>query len=335
MKWHLLVGILISAVFGLFVVYQIDFTQLKAALQSAHHVFLIIASLALLSTNLIRAWRWQYLLDPVKPIGILSLLSATCIGFMANMLLPAHAGEVVRAYVLGRKEQVSTMASLATIVVERVAALLSLLVFLVFVLIYATFPPEMTSVEAGLRMGGYIFAIVCLGLIGGLWLFKSKTAQTIRFVTRGLSFLPMQWREGLIQALRSFAVGLDAIKQGWNLVSIILLSLLLWLAVGLSNSLVFYAFDLQLPLFAAFFILVVQVVGVMIPSSPGYVGTYHAAVIAGLAVFEVTREMALSVAIMMHAAFFFPFILAGLFFLWGESFTFRELSSVKAQNVGD
>ena len=92
-----------------------------------------------------------------------------------------------------------------------------------------------------------------------------------------------------------------------------------------SNLLIFYAFDLHLPMFAAFFILMVQILGVLIPSSPGFVGTYHAAVVAGLAVFEVTQELALSIAILMHAAFFFPCILVGLIFLWGENLTLREL----------
>ena len=109
------------------------------------------------------------------------------------------------------------------------------------------------------------------------------------------------------------------------MISVILLSFLLWSVLALSNSLIFSAFNLQLPWPAAFFILFIQVVGVMIPASPGFIGTYHASVVSGLALFAVPTELGLSVAITMHAAFFFPCILIGLVFLWFENLTLHQL----------
>jgi uncharacterized protein (TIRG00374 family) len=331
MKWHVVLGIVISTIFVVLICAWIDFNQLATALQSAHYLFLVSAALALVSTHVIRAWRWRYLLEPVKPVRILPLLSATSIGYLANMLLPAHAGEIMRAYLISRKEQVSTMASLATIVVERVADLVCLLLVLMYVLMFANLSLEMIAIAQGLRIGGYVATLLCLVLIGSLWFVKARTAMAIRLISGCMVFLPHRWCKRLIVALQSFALGLQAIKTGWHLVAILGLSLLLWSVIALSNLLMFHAFNLHLPLFAAFFILVVQVLGAMIPSSPGFIGTYHAAVVAGLAVFEVTQELAFGVAIMMHAAFFFPFILVGLIFLWGESLTLRELRVVSAQ----
>jgi hypothetical protein len=335
MKWQVSLGIGISAVCVWFILARVDFKQLASILQSAHYLFLVLATLIVVATLIIRAWRWGYLLEPVKPVGLLHLLSATAIGFMANMLLPARVGEVVRAYVIAQKEHVSTMASLATIVVERVIDLLSILLVLICILIFTTFPLEMVPIAEGLRMGGYVSGFICLLLVSGLWLLKARTPQMVRLIRGCLIFLPKRWRECLLEALHSFVQGLQAIKRGWHLMSILLLSLCLWAAVALSNFLIFYAFGLRLPFFAAFFILVVQVLSVMVPSSPGFIGTYHAAVVAGLAVFEVTQELALSVAIMMHATFFLPFILIGLFFLWSESFSLRDLRTMKTQSFED
>jgi uncharacterized membrane protein YbhN (UPF0104 family) len=101
--------------------------------------------------------------------------------------------------------------------------------------------------------------------------------------------------------------------------------------MALSNFLILCAFGLHLPLYAAFFFLVVQILGVMIPASPGFIGTYHAAIIAGFTVFEVPQELALSVAIIMHATFFFPFILVGLIFLWWENLSLRDLRVPKVR----
>jgi len=80
-------------------------------------------------------------------------------------------------------------------------------------------------------------------------------------------------------------------------------------------------------------LLVFQGFGITIPSSPGFIGTYHAAVVAGLAVFGISYELAIGVAIIMHAAFFLPFIVLGLVFLWTEHVSLQEVWSVKAKNA--
>jgi uncharacterized membrane protein YbhN (UPF0104 family) len=104
--------------------------------------------------------------------------------------------------------------------------------------------------------------------------------------------------------------------------------------VAFSNVCVFYAFGLRLPFIAAFLVLGMQMLGVTIPAAPGFIGTYHAAVVAGLAVFEVATELALSMAIVMHATFFFPFLLIGLLFLWWESLSLRDLRTANILRRG-
>jgi uncharacterized protein (TIRG00374 family) len=330
MKWNVLLGIVISIGFVLGILYQVDFTQLLTALQSVRPVPLVLAALLLVFTHLMRAWRWRYLLEPVKLIPTLPLFSAVSIGFMANMLLPAHAGEVVRAYIIGRKAQVNTMASLGTIVVERVMDFVAILLVLVFVLSAVRFPSEMASVARYLRIGGYIAALCGSALIGVLWFLHARTAQTMRLLRLCLAFLPVRWLDYLCTVLSTFAAGLQTLQKGHHLLPVFGLSLFLWIVVGLSNMLVLHAFDLHFPLYAIGLILVFQTFGAVIPSGPGFIGTYHAAVIAALGIFSVPHELALSVALVMHASFFFPFILVGLVFLWQESLSLHDLWTIKA-----
>jgi uncharacterized protein (TIRG00374 family) len=148
-----------------------------------------------------------------------------------------------------------------------------------------------------------------------------------------LTMLPQRWCDRLLEALTAFALGLQSLRKGWHVLAVFGLSLLLWLTVAFCNVLIFHAFDLDVPLMAALFILVVQIISAAVPSGPGFIGTYHAGVVAGLAVFEVAQELALSVAMLMHASFFFPFILVGLLFLWGESLSLRDLRMVRAPNL--
>jgi uncharacterized protein (TIRG00374 family) len=154
-----------------------------------------------------------------------------------------------------------------------------------------------------------------------------------KFLQISLAFLPKSYLNRLRGALTSFVSGLQTLKRREGLVPTIILSCLLWTMFALSNLLILRSFDLRLPTYSAFVILVFQILGVTVPSSPGFIGTYHAAVIAGLSVFGVSQELAVSVAIIMHAAFFLPFILAGLFFVWKENISFQALRSVRTSET--
>jgi uncharacterized protein (TIRG00374 family) len=330
MKWNVLLGIVISIGFVLGILYQVDFTHLLTVLQSVRPVPLALAAVLSIFSHLIRAWRWRYLLEPVKLVPTLPLFSAVSIGFMANMLLPAHAGEVVRAYIIGRKAQVNTMASLGTIVVERVMDFIAILLVLLFVLSAMHFPPEMASVARYLRIAGYIAALCGSTLIGMLWFLHARTAQTMQLLRLCLAFLPARWLDYLCTMLSTFAAGLQTLQKGHHLLPVLGLSLFLWIVVGLSNMLVLHAFDLHFPLYAIGLVLIFQTFGAVIPSGPGFIGTYHAAVIAVLGIFSVPHALSLSVALVMHASFFFPFILVGLVFLWQESLSLHDLWTIKA-----
>ncbi len=67
-----------------------------------------------------RAWRWHYLLKPLKSIPTKDLFPTVTIGYFGNNILPARAGELLRAIVLKKDEDIPISASLATIIVERV-----------------------------------------------------------------------------------------------------------------------------------------------------------------------------------------------------------------------
>jgi hypothetical protein len=333
MKWQALFGIGLSIVLGAFVLTQMDFDRLGTAFQTAQYRFVILAALVQISTHLVRAVRWGYLFEAVKPVSLGALVSATAIGFMANMVLPAHAGEVVKAYVISRREQVSTMTALATIVMERMGDLVTMVCILLLVLVTPGLPLTEGPLAAGLRIGGY--SAVGLGalLIGSLWYLHTNTAHMLRLLAYPMRCFPSTWRTRLLQALTSFAAGLQTFRQGRHLLLVLGLSLLLWALIGFSNWLVLRAFGLHLPIVAAFFILVIQVLSVSVPSGPGYIGTFHAAVVAGLGVFHLAPELALTLAIMMHATFFFPFIVIGIGFLWGESLSLRDLSAAQAHSL--
>jgi uncharacterized protein (TIRG00374 family) len=280
---------------------------------------------------LIRSLRWRYLLKHIKTVTKLNALSATVIGAMGDMIIP-RMGDFVRAYVMGKKEEVSKVASLATIVVERALDTLCILIILLLILAFSGFPVESTpSLAQSLKMGSYSLSLLCLVLIGFLLLLRFRPAQIIRLIKASLGFLPEKWLERIIRILESFIFGLQGIQKGWHLLYVILLSALLWNMYALVNFLILRSFGLNLPFSAGFYFILFQVLGLAIPSSPGFVGTYHAAVVAGFAIFEVSQELAVSVAIIMHAVIISSSLSFGFMFLWKEGLSFREIWSTRTE----
>jgi uncharacterized protein (TIRG00374 family) len=163
----------------------------------------------------------------------------------------------------------------------------------------------------------------------GLWLLRAQTALIIRGIRVCLGFLPARWLAHLTTLVQAFASGLAGLHERWRVLLLLCQSLALWMLMAGSDMLVLGAFGLHLPLFGVCFVLVVHVLGVMIPAAPGFLGTYHAAVVVGLAVFGVSRELAFSIALVMHAVFFFPSLVLGGVFLWKEHLSLRDLWALK------
>jgi hypothetical protein len=233
--------------------------------------------------------RWQYLMDPIKPLGLGPLYSATIIGFMANGLLPVRMGELVRAYVIGEKGGVSKSASFGTIVVERIFDGFAVLLILFLLAAFMPIPPGMEEYGAKLRWVGGISFAANLAVFSLLALLVFRRGPMIGRWTA--SSVPPGGNEKSIELLSSFADGLEIIRRGGRLAAVVVYSIGLWALSIVPNYIMFFAFGIDLPFHAAAFLLVAMAFGVMIPSSPGFIGTYHAAVVAGLA-FSIPQELA-------------------------------------------
>src|SRR5512136_486411 len=119
-RWQFWVGVLISVVLMWWALSKLDLARAWAAVESANYWWLIPGIAIFFVDVWVRAWRWHYLLKPLKSISTRTMFPIVCIGYMGNNIYPARAGELLRAYVLRRREGVPISASLATVLVERV-----------------------------------------------------------------------------------------------------------------------------------------------------------------------------------------------------------------------
>jgi glycosyltransferase 2 family protein len=321
---HVWIGIGISLALVIYLFARVDYGHLWLSLTSADLSLLLIAAVLQAGTLVIRAWRWQYLLKPLKRVRFSNSMSATAIGLMANMILPVRLGEIVRAVVLGHRERIDKSASFATVVIDRLLDGFTILFILVVLLLVAALPLDQ-GWQQRLRWGGVMFFLLYGGVFALLFYLHRAPAQVLQRVRRCCAGLPARWVDRLCHFLGSFSEGLHTLDHTEDLGQIAVTSLVLWGLIGVYNFLIVLAFQLHLPLTVGFILLVAQAAAVMIPSSPGFVGTHHAASVACLSLWGVSPEVSLGVALVMHAIGYFLTIAIGAVYLWAVGLSMRDL----------
>jgi len=315
-------GIAISIVFMWLLFRNINFGELMAALRGANYWWLAPNIVMVMFAMYQRAYRWKFMLRPIKEVPFDKLLSATCIGFMANNVLPLRLGEFVRAYSLAYQDRgVSKSASLATIFVERmVFDLVALLLIFGAVLTFArvNIPDEM-------KAGVYVAIIVALSGLALMLYLALRPTQAGERITRYLFFLPDRVKESIKSVVVKFSGGLEFMIQAKASSWVGIQTLFVWLFMGASNYFVFLAFGFRLPLEASYFLLVVVSISILVPSSPGFVGVYHAGTVFTLTQYGIGKEEALSFALVLHAAQYVPITLMGFYYLRKGHLSLKQL----------
>lgn len=315
-------GIVITVGFLIFLFYKVDYKELGGALRNANYWWLIPNIILIMVTMVFRAYRWKHMIQPIKPIPIPRLFSITMIGFMANNVLPFRLGEFVRAYSLSSKEEVSKSASLATIFVERIVFdLLALLVIFGIVLVIS----PLIVVEE-LKIGAIV--TICTGLAGLLFAvyLSSRSQRDSHIMKRVLSIFPARLRPILENTVAKFATGLEFMRDWRQVFWVTFHTFVIWAVMGLSNYFILLAFGWSdIPVAASFVILVVVSILITVPASPGFIGVYHYGTVLSLSFYGISKEQALSCALVMHATQFLVITLVGFYYLRREHLSLKAI----------
>jgi uncharacterized protein (TIRG00374 family) len=296
-------------------------------IRTARPGWLLLAAGTATLTFPIRTVRWRYLLrDQGAVLPVPPLWHATAIGFMANNLIPARAGEVARAYAAHALTGVRFTTAFASIAVERVFDGL----FLVGLLV------------AGFLAGGFTTDAAVQGVplsriaLGGAGLFGSVFVVALAVVwqpavTRRLAhalfqrLLPGRWADRILVLVDGALDGLSALRAPGRLGAVLVWSLVLWLTNAASFTLAFVAFGLSLPWGAALVLQGLLAFGVAVPSTPGYFGVFEGVTRAALTLYGVRASSAVSLAIGYHITGFVPITALGLASLWVANLHLRDL----------
>lgn len=322
-------GICVSVFFMVLLFRKIDFAQLVIALRSVDYRYIVLAVVFTFISYFLRAVRWRYLLISEKKIPLSSLYPATIIGYMANNLLPARLGEFVRAYILAKREQLETPSVFASLVIDRLFDGFTVLVMLLITLFTVRLPLGMEDAALALKTGGIVMFLLYCGVIVFLFLLKLQTMRTLSFVRFLLKPFPERFSESLIPMLGSFIGGIRLSSRSRHIAAILLSSVLIWTFAVLPVDMTLRSFGINLPISASMFIMVLLVFAVMVPASPGFIGTYHYACFKGLSVFGISETTSLSIALIIHGMAFFPVIIAGFYHLWSNKISLTDIKKVE------
>lgn len=317
----------VSAVITIFFLYLAfrgtNFGDLYESMRRANYWWMIPNFACVMISHYLRAWRWRYMLEPVKPnLSMRSLFSGVMVGYMMNNVLP-RAGELVRPYTLGKLEDVPKGAAFGTIIVERIMDMVSFLALVALIpLVYhgplkESFP---WLVDAGIVISVITFAL--LAFFVGLAMRRDWADSVVR---RFEKILPARIGERLEGIVHSFLDGFMFLRRPGRFASIAVLSVLIWGLYILMMYAAFFAFDLQhLGLTGALVVQAISSIGVALPT-PGGTGTYHAFTSQTLGrLYGIDATVALSYATVTHAVGFIGVTLVGLWYFLRDHIRVRE-----------
>ncbi|MGD8330713.1 MAG: lysylphosphatidylglycerol synthase transmembrane domain-containing protein, partial [Acidobacteriota bacterium] len=291
----------------------LDFGEVLAELRHADYRWVVLAVVLTQVVNVQRAWRWHYLLLPIKSVRLAPLIATTYMGWAFTSLLPGRLGEVARPVLLGRRENISKSAAFATIVLERLFDLLTILLILVTYLLFfplpATLDGEGRAIIAGMRASGFVALAALAFAVAFLTGAQLAPRRTDRLLVRLTGWLPGTVGERLLPLLRSFLAGFAGIRDPRLTAIIVIHSLLIWGNILVTYWGLLFAFDIELPFYAVMPLVVMVVIGVMVPTPAG-VGGFHLAVeLALVDLFGIAAGPAASYALVCHAVVFIPITL--------------------------
>ena len=284
-----------------------------------------------------RTIRWQYLLRPVKRVSAIRLYPVVIIGLMANNLIPARAGELARAYVLGQRERISKTTTLGTIAVDRLFDGVTLVPMMLIVAAFAgsdaSFPIPLIGVNLNFAGLGAVMAVmfgVALGILFYLALSERGRHGLHALLKR---FAPERMHISLERLLNAFFEGLHALRSPADLAVALVMSAISWTLEATMYFMVARAFGINEPFYVFLLLTSAANLAIAIVASQGGIGPFELVVSKTVVAFGAASELGSAYAIGLHALLLFPIIALGLYLMWSMKLTFGDM--LKTNNLDE
>lgn len=323
--WRGAVGLALT-VFLLWLTFRkTQWAEVWTVLREADVPLVVLSVIVVTLVFPLRALRWRPILHtvaPMLPFG--AVWRPTAIGMMANNVLPARMGELVRAYMLSRETAVPFSAGFASLVVDRAFDGAIIVMLMLAAMLDPSFPAGQSA--SNYIGSGVAMLVLVVATLYAVVFFPDRLIGLFELVARRVA--PRFEERGRVM-LRSFAEGLSVLRHPGRFAAVFLWALALWLVNALSFWIMFVAFDMDLPFTAALFIQALIVLGVALPSTPGFFGVWEFSAVVGLKLYGVNDTQAAAWAIGFHVLSLIPITVIGIYYLLRSGLRFGELRQIE------
>jgi len=333
-RWLLVVlGLVISGFFLYLGFRGLDPLRLWETIREIEVGWLVPATAVFFLSAYIITWRWYYLLRPVRDVHPRRLFPVVIAGYTCNNIYPFRLGEVIRAYLLNRQTGANIAATLTTILVERVFDGITMLGFVFTALLFVEFNAP------GVRSGIAILTVVFVVALLAFFALALRPALTRRLVVAIIGRLfPARLGERLLALADDLLAGLEALRSPRDLALTFLASLLHWTVEATTYWIVLQAFPFDVSFFVVLLMVGLGNLATILPTTPGYIGTFHGIVALVLVAFGVEQAGAAAYAVVMHAVIWLPVTIAGVITLlrmglgWGDFARAQQVVAAAARH---
>jgi uncharacterized protein (TIRG00374 family) len=303
-------------------------------LAKPRHFFHILHAVALIYLAYgLRAIRWKIFLRPVRPqASAWGLVAPTLVGFTGLALL-GRPGELIRPYLIARRENLSFSSQLAVWAVERIFDIGAFTLLLVLAAFFAIAPRRLPY-NGVFQKVGLSFLALSIGLTIGAIVVSRSGEALADWVERRFAHIASNLGHRVALRIREFRGGLHTIHDAWSFVMLAVVSIVMWAMIAVAYKEVTHAYhvdELEIPQTQVLLLMGSSMVGSVI-QLPGVGGGSQLATIAALEhIFGVPRELAASCGIMMWLVTFVAVIPVGLLLAHRERLSLRKLSQESHQ----
>ena len=320
---QLLIGIAVSAFFIYLALPGLHLGEVVQALRTANYWWLLPGIGVYLVGLVLRTWRWQYTLRPLKHVSIVRLFPVVCIGYFGNNVFPFRAGELLRSYVLKRTENIDISSSLATVIIERISDGLVMILFVFLALPFAPMPAFYRNAVIATTV---LFLVATIVFI---WMATQPARVERVYTLLAGALLPQRIRAPIDGFYRRFMLGLRSLSSPSDVIMIFAISILIWLTETVKYWFVMHAFDFEVSFLVLMLMNGLVNLATTLPAAPGYIGTFDTPGIGTLAAFGVNPSVAASYTFTLHAALWFPVTVLGGFFFWRMHLNMRDVEAAR------
>jgi uncharacterized protein (TIRG00374 family) len=313
--WRAAIGAVLSAALIYWTLHGISASDVAHRLSQSDPLLWIAATFCATVIFLLRARRWQTILEPVAgKLSLSALWRSTAIGMMVNNVVPARAGEIARAFALTRETPVPFATSLASLAVDRLFDAIVLLLLAVIALLDPALRNNDTLAGRPLSSfatGAGAFVFILLAGLYVLVFFPNQLLRLFELFARRVS--PSVEERGR-RVLRTFIDGLSVLRQPGRFAAVLAWTIAHWLVNAIGFWLAFKAVGIAAPFSAGLFLQAFIALGTAVPALPGFFGVFEYMSVQGLGVYGVSQEQAATWAIGYHLFSFVPITVIGAYY---------------------